>query len=366
MSHLKNTFFILILLIIIISLGGCITNLPETEPPFTEPPITEPPAIFEWTFLTPDEQGVSSEILDNMTNTVTDENINVHSIIIVKNSSIIYETYFSGFNENMKHEIWSCTKSVTSALIGIAIDQGMLSLNDIVIDLFPNKTFQNTDARKERLEVKDMLTMTTGLEWAGDTEYISLSTNQVPDWVQYVLDKPMVAEPGEVFNYHTGASHVLGAIIEIVSGMETLEYAKQFLFEPLGIEKFSWTRDTQGNVRTGSGLSILPRDMAKFGLLYLNNGTWMDEQILSSAWVEASTESHVGEGWGYGYQWWVYHNIEINDKTISKAYAARGYLDQVIFVIQELDLIIVMTSNNLGDLGSDYLIANFILPAVLG
>jgi CubicO group peptidase (beta-lactamase class C family) len=320
-------------------------------------------STFEWHISTPEKQGFNSNILKNMTDFIQAEDINLHSCLIIRNDVLVFEQYYNGFDETRKHEIWSCTKSVTSSLIGIAIDQGYLNIDDIVINLFPNKTFANIDERKQRMTVEHLLTMTTGLEWAGDTEYVSMYP--LSDWVQYVLDKPMVAEPGEVFNYHTGGSHVLTAILETVTGNKTRNFANEYLFGPLGInpESVSWTVDNQGIARGGSGLFLTPREMARFGLLFLHDGLWNGKQLIPSDWVLESTRSHFDEF--YGYQWWIYPSIENNGHVIRNSFAARGYLEQMIYVMPDFDLVVVFTSNIVGGIGPDDLMFDFILPALL-
>ncbi len=328
---------------------------------------------FEWETSTPEQQKMNAGLLNNMTEFIQDEGIPVHSVLVIRNDFLVYEEYFSGFSEERRHELWSCTKSVTSALIGIAIDKGYFALDDLVLDLFPNKTFQNVDERKQRLSVKHLLTMSTGLEWAGDTEYVAMGSSET-DWVQYILDKPMVAEPGDVFNYHTGGSHVLSALIQTTTGNTTLEFAQKYLFEPVGIESASWIVDNQDFriTRGGEGLYMTPRDMARFGLLYLHDGSWNGKQVIPKEWIEASTKSCVltDRPWphfNYGYQFWTYPSIKLNGQSFNNFFAARGLYEQLIYVFPESDLVVVFTSHvtNYNLPGPDYLLYEFILPAIL-
>ncbi|MFX0184201.1 MAG: serine hydrolase domain-containing protein [Candidatus Hodarchaeota archaeon] len=320
-------------------------------------------STFEWRISTPEKQGFNSVILQNMTEFIQREDINLHSCLIIRNDVLVFEQYYFVYDKTRKHEIWSCTKSVTSSLIGIAIDKGYLNIDDIVINLFPNKTYANIDGRKQRMTVEHLLTMTSGLEWAGDTEYVSMYP--LSDWIQYVLDKPMVAEPGKVFNYHTGGSHVLAAILETVTGNKTIDFANEYLFGPLGIDSgsISWTVDNNGIARGGSGLFMTPRDMARFGLLFLHDGLWNGKQLISSNWVLESTRGHFNDF--YGYQWWIYPSIDIDGHVIKNSFAARGYLEQMIYVMPDFDLVVVFTSNIVGGFRPDDLMNDFILPALL-
>ncbi|MHA2347181.1 MAG: serine hydrolase domain-containing protein [Candidatus Hodarchaeales archaeon] len=319
--------------------------------------LTTPPTAseFSWKTSSPDTQGLNSTILNNMIEYVNTSGMGIHAIVLIKNDFMVLENYFFGFDETRRHEIWSCTKSVSSALIGIAIDQGLIEIDDVVIDLFPDKTFDNIDARKQRLTIRHLLTMSTGLEWAGDTEYVSMYSES--DWVQYVLDKPMIAEPGTIYNYHTGGSHLLAAIIEEVTGNTTMEFANQFLFSPLGITSATWQVDPQGIARGGSGLFMTPRDMARFGRLYLHNGLWNDQQIISENWISESTKMHFHDY--YGYQWW------LQDQITPKSYAAFGYLGQVILNIPEYNMTAIFTSDISAGYGPMDLVNDYILLALI-
>jgi CubicO group peptidase (beta-lactamase class C family) len=321
---------------------------------------------FVWRNASAEQQGMNSTLLNNMTEFIQNNVFTLHSILISRNNYLVCEEYFAGHNEQMKHEIWSCTKSITSTLVGIAIDQGYFSIDDAVIDLFPTMNFVNPSPQKERLTVEHLLTMTTGLEWDGDDEYVTLYGQH--DWVQYVLDKPMMAEPGTVFNYHTGGSHVLSAIIQSTTNMTTFDFAKEYLFGPLGIDSISWAPNPDGITKGGEGIFMRPRDMAKYGLLYLQNGSWEGKQIVPAEWVEKSTSAQfvLDSSVSYGYQWWNMPSIEVNNQTISIIHAARGYLQQAIFVIPEKNMVVVMTAN-IADRSRDWtydILSDFIIPAI--
>jgi CubicO group peptidase (beta-lactamase class C family) len=246
---------------------------------------------------------------------------------------------------NSKHVLHSCTKSVTSALVGIAMDQGHIqSVDQPVLSFFPERTVGNLDARKEALTLEHLLTMTDGLHWVTkDIRYTS-STDTTPemmrsnDWVQFTLDRRMEAEPGTRWNYNGGASHLLSAIVQETTGMTALEFAEEHLFGPLGISEVAWLGGNQGRNYGGSRLQMTPHDMAKFGYLYLNEGMWDGEQIVPTAWVNASTANHSPTPQTYyGYQWWV--------MPWAGYYSAIGARGQYITVLPELDMVVVFTSD---------------------
>lgn len=342
---------ILIFLVNVILLSGCISNENSKD---------KDPSIIH---------GMDTTILQQMTDYIEANYTDIESVIISRNDSIILEQYFSGFDSSDKHNIYSCTKSVTSALIGIAIDEGYLNLGQKVLDFFPNKTFANVDSRKQNIAVEHLLEMRSGLEWdEWSTDYMN-SENPIhdmldsPDWVQFVLDQPMSEEPGTSFTYNTGVSHILSAIIQQVTNVSTLFFAQEKLFEPLGIQvtEDDWLSSPKGVVWGGAYLHLTPREMLSFGKLYLNNGTWNGEQIISEEWIERSTRNyfHLSSRTAYSYQWWIYPEY-FNYFT----YTAEGYLGQWITIIPDLDIVIVFTANSYNSFHS-YLLKNYILSSII-
>ena len=277
--------------------------------------------------------------------------VDIDSVLVVRHGHLVFEEYLSSlYTADTKHSIHSCTKSFTSALMGIAIQEGLIgSVDDKMIDYFPNRTIANLDSRKQSITIEHLLTMTSGLEWDEWTlpygEYGNDATDmfQSSDAIQYVLDRPMTYDPGESWTYNSGGSHLLGAIVAITSGQTLYEFAFEHLFEPLGISDYDvhWSTDQNGYYAAGGGLSMRPQDMAKFGYLFLKNGTWDDEQILSAEWVEKSTQTSFifNEYSGYGYQWWT------NPTDVANVYSAQGYAGQFIFVIPSFDMVVVFTSS---------------------
>ena len=218
-------------------------------------------------------------------------------------------------------------------------------------------------AAKQAMTLENLLTMTSGLDWEeGDPTYASLYRSQ--NWVDWVMKLPMTGEPGKDFVYCSGCSHVLSAVLQQQTGMNTEAFADQNLFQPLGISDYRWDKDAQGIPIGGWGLGLTPRQMAKLGYLYLHQGNWNGRQIISSSWVKTATTRHVvtgdkiaGGSLDYGYQWWIY--------PTNNAYTALGRGGQTIFVAPDQDLIVVTTADLPGGHDPIFdLIDRFILPAV--
>ncbi|UCG01646.1 MAG: serine hydrolase [Candidatus Heimdallarchaeota archaeon] len=311
------------------------------------------PFVLDWPESTPAEQGLDAAAL----NQIPEEVDYLDSFLIIRHGKLVFEEYYTGstyqFTPESRHMLFSVTKSFTSALIGIAIEKGFIQdVDQKVLEFFPDMTFVNVDSQKEAMTLEHLLTMTTGLEWNDGPDHILMARS--PDALQYVLDLPMENEPGTVYNYNTGASHVLSAIIQETTGNTTVEFAQEYLFEPLGIHQADiiWMTDIHGRVHGGNALYLTPRNMAKFGQLYLNNGSWNGQQIVPADWVAASTRPHVAPadtelagGAGYGYQWWTFE-----EGIKSKAgYSAVGADGQIIYVMPEEDIVVITTSERWRD-----------------
>jgi CubicO group peptidase (beta-lactamase class C family) len=312
-----------------------------------------------WRISTPEAQGMNSHSLEQMLDAVKQQKLNLYSLLVIRHGYIVSETYFTSYKQDTKHEVYSCTKSIIATLIGIALDQQRIdSLDHPVVSYFPERTFENLDAAKKAMTLENLLTMTSGLDWQeGDPEYIGMYRSR--DWVNYVMDKPMKAEPGSQFNYCSGCSHVLSAIVQKATGTKTSDFAARYLFEPLGISNVSWETDSSGIDLGGWGVQITPRDMAKLGYLYLRHGIWDGKQLVRAQWVETATRSHTAtdSNLDYGYQWWIVPSLE--------GYAALGRFGQTILVIPKLDLIVVTTAQVENHDAIFELIGQYVVPAVL-
>ena len=276
------------------------------------------------------------------------ESSDVYAMVTVKDGVIIDEYYQEGYDETSVFPLHSCTKSFTSALVGIAIEQGYFtSVDDPLSDYLP-QVLDLADTGKQQITLRHLLTHTSGLEWyewAGRSNWQEFRSAE--NWVDYILNRNLVATPGTVFAYSTGNSHLLAAALESATGMGELEYARENLFDALGMDSVVWGTDPQGIADGGNGISMTVRDAARFGQLYLQNGQWNGEQLISAQWVAESTAAQnngAGDGTGsYGYQWWI-RSFQGYD-----TYYAFGAHGQFIFVVPQLDLVTVIASNSVED-----------------
>lgn len=318
--------------------------------------------------------------------------LDVHSVLIVKSGKLALEAYFSGrdykrchrdFTRDDIHQVMSVTKSFTSTLIGIAIDKGIIGGTDEnLASFFPEYKHLFAANDKKEITLKHVLTMTAGFDWDETTYLYNDPRNPIralygperDNIIGYILSRPIKSRPGSKFNYNGGLSALLGVILERRAGLKVSEFADRYLFGPLGITKYSWGYyDFASKVpRTGGGLSICPRDMAKLGQLFINKGRWKRKQIISSGWVEEATRAHVKRHptglTGYGYQWWCYKFKR--DHEIVDAYAAAGWGGQRILVFPALDMVVVFTAGNhlapriQASIMMHSMLSGYILPAV--
>lgn len=318
-----------------------------------------------WATSTPEDQGMNSTALNDVYSHVRNSDSDIRSLLVVRHGYLVAEEYFTPilYDVNDTHILYSVTKSVVSSLIGIAIDQGFIdNTSQLLVDFFPEKTIANHSTWKDQITLEDVLRMRSGFQWDEDnyTSYNDFFAMRASsDWAQYVLDRPMAYEPGSHFYYNSGNAHLLATIINVTTGMTPLVFANQYLFEPLRIERRAWLVDPLGIHFGGSNLALTPRGMAKFGLLFLNNGTWDGQEIVSADWVNKSSQGPP-TGYpqtSYGYQWW------INDDD--GWFSARGYNGQFIYVIPEHEIVVVFTSDNVdGPYEYDWLVNDGILGAV--
>jgi signal peptidase I len=332
----------------------------------------------DWPRSTPEAQGLDPEPLDELVTLMREGERfpDLHSLLIVKNGYLVLEEYFAGWNATRLHTLQSVSKSFTSALIGIAIERGEIeSVDEHVIDFFPQwRDELAEDPRWAAQRVEDLLTMRTGTDYherGEDSPHFQL--NRTPTgWDRFYLDRPMVTEPGKYWQYDSGGVILLSALLKQRSGMHADAYADKYLFAPLGIERTAWFRNREGHPHTGGGLSLLPQDMAKFGLLYLRGGRWGDQQVVPEWWVETSARRHFsfppgrGHRVGYGYLWWILEP-DPDGEGEQDIYAAMGFRAQYIFVVPEHDMVVVVTggTQNGTDQGRPVgFLYSHILPAV--
>ena len=274
----------------------------------------------------------------------------LESILILKDRKLILEEYFYGYHRTKLHRINSCTKSITSLLLGIALDRHkVMDANQSVFNFFPQYNSLKTP-EKERIKLKHVLTMTAGFNEEEGSE------EPGPDhFIQYILDSPMVTNPGEKFRYSGKCTNLLGGMIYTLENRQADAFAKEILFDKLGISEFNWDRENDV-VPCDAGLEMFPRDMAKIGLLVFNNGNWNGEQIVPKEWIAVSTKPYVAESefFDYGYQWWYrskrnkcwWDDPVHGGKTEHDMVLALGAGGQYIMVIRDLNLVIITTSSD--------------------
>lgn len=308
--------------------------------------------------------GVDIKNLTTMTNQILDgEHPVIDGIIIIKDNHLVFEHYFNGYFDDKLHELQSAVKSMDSALVGLAIDQGYLSsVNEKIYPLLPSYHNLDWSNGKDDITVSDLLTMQSGFPCkdgkTGDCN--SYILNQSQSWTLYTLSQSLINTPGSTFSYFTGLNIVSHTIVESLTGKAIDDFAMEYLFSPLGISEFKWSHSPSGEALSGN---MRPRDMAKFGQLYLNNGTWHGNQVISEAWITDSLANQVeapkADGWSYGYWWW--RNVS-NDGTL-RYYAARGAKDQYIFIVPSLSIVAVFTGNK--DSGDGlHLFEEFVIPSI--
>ena len=330
---LRKLTYILAAMLIIPLMVGC-AGLEET----TEPQSPEYWPTEAWRTSTPEEQDMDAAKLSMGVEKAKELYTGVDCILIIRNGYIVHEEYpKSVYTKDLPRNLSTATESYTSALTGIALKEGNIdSLEQKVVDFFTERTIDNLDARKESMTLEHLLTMTSGFEWKGyeDSENLLYSM----DSVRFMLDLPMAADPGERFQYSMGNPQLLSAIIAKSTGQDTLDFAREFLFEPLGITRVNWDQDPKGVYYGGYALVLKPRDAAKLGYLYLHKGVWDGQQIVPADYVANSIKPH-NSSVHYGYLWCI--------DTENKGFFALGWNGaQLIYVIPELDLVAVFTTTS--------------------
>jgi CubicO group peptidase (beta-lactamase class C family) len=338
-----------------------------------------------WSTATLDSAGLSSKPLSDMSSAIrAGEFKKIGSVLIARHGKLVYEIYFDG-DANSLRDTRSATKSITDALIGIAIAEKKLSGVDArVLQLLPEHTrrLQNPDPRKEKITVEDFLTMSSPLEcddWndasRGNEERMYL----VEDWAQFILDLPIrgrmqlgehIDPPpyGRYFSYCTGGVFTLSEVLQKVTGIRTDRYAEEKLFNPLGITNEQWVYSPLDIPQTGGGLRLSSRDLLKIAQIYLNGGNWQGRRVVDESWVHKSTEPHarIDDATEYGYLWWLK-----SFKSGGKSYPAffmSGNGGNKVLAFPGLDVAVVITSTNFNTRGmheqTEKLLSDYILPAV--
>ncbi len=321
-----------------------------------------------WQVSTLDAQGIDSALLAEGLAQLA-ESPSRQSLVLMRNGQIVYEQYVNGSRRTDSNNIASVSKSILLALYGIAFSEGfLLTVEDRVSDYLPAYFSADDDPWLLDLRLRDLLTMTRGLAWKENESERFLSSSQ--DWVADILNLPISNEPGDVFHYSTGASHVMSAVLAEATGMSTCEFAHRYLFAPLGIEVEFWGVDPGGYFTGGHSVSMTARELARFVQLFLDEGRWQDEQLVPGWWVVASTSPQVEIGnnyAGYGYFWW------LNRIASYDMFSALGAGGQILHIIPALELVMVTThgfSGNPRDFEEEaesyQFLWNYLIPAIDG
>ena len=327
------------------------TLIAEVEEPQEDSP-------WEWQYDTLENHNINSSVIENVHQTLDQYPINAE--VIVRNGVIVDEYYKDGYDQNSIFTLQSTSKSVTSAIFGIAMEQGYIDSVETPISTYFPQILNDGSEYKSQITVWNLLTHTTGLDVSDTSNWDAWLASS--NWVDYVLERPAVSRPGTIFNYFTGNTHLLSAIIQQTTGKTTYEFGKENLFDKLDMDSVECTTDPQGISDGENGFAMNVYDMAKLGELYLNNGVWEGEQVVPQEWVQDSTTVQFDRQSGsadYGYQWWVrtFGNNNYN------AYFAQGHYGQYIFVVPELELVVVMTSHYEGSTSIYWQLMNDIVNA---
>lgn len=342
-------------------------------------PVEKQPFVYRYTApaATPDGlpvgslrgSGLDPKLLATMVTKIVDESYpNVHSVLIIKDNKLVFEEYFYQYSRDSLHSLRSASKSFISALTGIALARGVLgSVQQPVAALFPEYKLQNNSVAKQQITIENLLTNQSGLDCDISNEKSVGNETKMDysaDWMKFTLDLPMLDAPGATGRYCSGNPVILGRLVEKQAHQPLPTFARRYLFAPLGIRQFKWRFVPDStSAETYCQLYLRPRDMAKFGLLYLNQGRWQQQQVVPAAWVRSSFAPHsVVQGVSYGYLWWLKY-LNANG-TRYDGMMAQGNGGQRIALFPRQHLVVVVTAGCYNQQSpADELMSKYILPA---
>jgi CubicO group peptidase (beta-lactamase class C family) len=342
-----------------------------------------------WTIASPDDVGLDGKRLCTIEQRLKLTDSDIHAVVIARHSKLAFEQYFSGIDQpwgkpearydydaTTLHDMRSATKSVTSLLVGIAIDRRMIkSVNTRIVNFFPELADLRTPGW-ENVRLRHLLTMSSGIKWDETLPWSDPNNDEPhlvfdPDPIRYVLSKPIAVPPDTVWVYNGGGTELLGNIIERVSGQKLEAFAREFLFSRLDVTDFEWKTYKNGKIAATAGLRLRPRDAAKIGQLLLSDGAWAGRQVVPPDWIMQSViprfqaVGYFGGTLFYGYQWWLGRSLSQGKEV--RWIAAFGWGGQRIFVIPELDMVVMMTSGLFGrpkeGMAQLDILANVIIPS---
>jgi CubicO group peptidase (beta-lactamase class C family) len=352
------------------------------------PDCTAPAQLDDgWVVSRPQEQGLDPALICSIGPRLDAwKEANIHAVVVARHGVLVFEDYLAGQDQNwgkplgrvtyqadMVHDLRSVTKSLTSLVVGIALDRGWIKdLDAPVTSFFPEYADLRTP-EKDRITLRHLLMMATGLVWDENTPYSNPENNETqmyraPDPYRYVLERPVGGPSGEVFNYVTGAPSLLGAVLRKVTGKPFDALQREVLFDPLGIADIEWTHFDNGDPMAGGGLRMRPRDLAKIGQLVLMRGQWNERQVVPAAWIEQSTAPRLNaySMYFYGYQWWLGRSL-LAGRQIDWL-AGRGYGGQRLIIVPSEDVVVVTMAGHydtspLQEVIPVALLNRFVLPA---
>jgi CubicO group peptidase (beta-lactamase class C family) len=357
----------------------------------TSPACGTPTALNDgWATASPENVGIDAARLCGIAGRLNEIGADAHAVVVVRHDKLVFEQYYTGYDEpwgkddkeyafdaTTMHDMRSASKSVVSLLIGIAIDRKLIASADEPVTKFFPEYAALKSAGWGNVTLRHLLTMSSGIKWdenrawtdpANDEPHLSKEA----DPFHYVLAKPIAAPPDARWTYNGGGTDLLGSVIERVSGKGLEDFAREALFEPLGISDWEWKQYQNGKIASAVGLRLRPRDAAKIGQLVLNHGAWNGRQIVAAGWLARSAEPRfqaIGYFSGlfyYGYQWWLGRTLA-NGKDVQWV-AAQGLGGQRIYIVPELDLVVVTTAGLYGrardGIGPLDTLCNFVIPSI--
>jgi CubicO group peptidase (beta-lactamase class C family) len=307
----------------------------EDNPTYTDPVDDSA----SWTLSTPRARGMDPDRLERASAALAGLPYS-WSFLVIRHDALVFERYYHGSARNQSNNVHSASKSIWGAAIGIAVDEGLIpGVDATVASTLPPRYGTVMGPETRTVRVRDLLTMTSGSRWDEDTTETEIE--RTPDWVAATLRLPRAAAPGTRFNYSTGDSHLGSAVLTAATETTACEFVHQRLLAPLGVVAEHWGRDPQGYFSGGYNFYVTPRELAKFGLLYLHGGRWHGRQLVPAEWVETSMTEQVDAGapYGYGYDFW------LRDLAGHQVAMAWGYGGQMVYIVRDLDLVVVLTTN---------------------
>lgn len=341
----RSSLAALLALFTLILFAGCDSSSPSMDD--LESIDYRPLPGNDWQVSSPEDQGLDPMLVARLYNDAADLET-LYGLLVVKDGFLVAEDYFNGGSVDQKTLLQSAAKSITSALVGVALDQGCLSsVDQKMMDFFPDYADQIVDSRKREITLKDMLQMRAGYppEESDEALWEAVWSG---DYVHLVADFPLSSDPGEAFQYSNLTTHWLGIIVARACDTDLKTFGQEHLFGPMGGQIGDWRADLDGYNWAAGEIHVSARDAAKFGMLFLNNGQFEGNQLLPASWVRDSLQTYSDDAYanigdfrdiGYGYQWW---SAEVGDHDVNFAWGHGG---QLIVLVDDLNMVIVVTAD---------------------